>query len=379
VVSPHVLIIGGGIGGLCLAQGLRRARVSVAVYERDASPTSRAQGYRITLKDTGARALHSCMPPHLFDLAVATSIRSATRMIFMDTRLWPKFAKPIPPIEPGLAGLGINRLTLRQVLLTGVEEVVHFGRTFDRYERLDDGRVRAHFTDGSSADGDLLVGADGTHSQVRRQLVPDAVIDDLGWAIYGKTPLTDELLAATPAELIDTFNRVIAANGAALSVATCRTVRPIPRPLTDIPGYLSWTLTNAAPRPDDASSHQLHELAVRTVDDWAPSVRRIVTEADMPSTFLVTISSARPVSPWQMPAVTLLGDAIHTMSPGRGDGANIALRDAHLLTDLLARKTPLAQAKAEYEDRMLRYGFAAVAASREQPFAPSRHRQRDPH
>ncbi|MFL6122223.1 FAD-dependent oxidoreductase [Actinophytocola sp.] len=374
MTSPKVLIIGGGIGGLCLAQGLRRAGVSAAVYERDTAPASRAQGYRISLKDTGAKALHACLPPHLFALAVATSIRPATRMVFMDPQLRPKFAKPIPPIEPGLADLGVNRLTLREILLTGIEETVHFGKTFHRYEELADGRVRAHFADGSSADGTLLVGADGTHSPVRGQLVPDAVIEDLGWAVYGRTPLTDDLLAATPAELIDTFNRVIAADGTAISIATCRTRGPNPRPLTDIPGYLSWTMSAAGPPPGGTSPHELHELATATVADWAPGIRRILAEADVPATFLLTITSALPVAPWQAPAVTLLGDAIHTMSPGRGDGANIALRDARVLAGLLALETSPTTAKAEYERQMLHYGFAAVTASREQPFGPSRSR-----
>jgi 2-polyprenyl-6-methoxyphenol hydroxylase-like FAD-dependent oxidoreductase len=375
VISPNVLIIGGGIGGLCLAQGLHRAGVPVAVYERDAAPTIRTQGYRISLKDTGAKALHACLPPHLFDLAVATSIRQATRMVFMDAQLRPKFAKPIPSIEPGLAGFGVNRLTLREILLTGVEDIVHFGKTFDRYEDLGDGRARAHFADGSSAEGTLLVGADGTSSPVRGQLVSDAVIDDLGWAVYGKTTLTDDLLAATPVELIDTFNRVIAADGTAISIATCRTLGPNPKPLTDIPDYLSWTMSAVGPPPPGgASPHELHELATATVADWAPSIRRIVSEADVRATFLLTITSAQPVAPWQAPAVTLLGDAVHTMSPGRGDGANIALRDAQVLTDLLALTTSPTAAKAEYERQMLQYGFAAVAASREQPFAPPRPR-----
>ncbi|WP_146073766.1 FAD-dependent oxidoreductase [Amycolatopsis sp. CA-126428] len=374
MIDPKVLIVGGGIGGLCLAQGLRRASVSVAVYERDTSSAIRTQGYRISLKDNGAKALHACLPTHLFDLAVATSIRSATRMVFMDTQLRPKFAKPIPPIEPGLAGFGVNRLTLREILLTGVEDIVHFGKTFDHYEELGDEGVRAHFADGSSVEGTLLVGADGTHSPVRRQLVPDAAVDNLGWAVYGKTPLTDDLLAATPDELIDTFNRVIAADGAAISIATCRTASPAPEPLTDIPGYLSWTMSAAGPPPGGPSPHELHELATATVVDWAPAVRRIVAEADVPATFLLAITSAQPVTPWQAPAVTLLGDAVHTMSPGRGDGANIALRDAQVLADLLPLGRSSAAAKAEYERQMLHYGFAAVAASREHPFAPFRPR-----
>src|SRR5256714_15468426 len=64
----HVVIIGGGIGGLCLAQGLKQAGMSVAVYERDRTLTDRVQGYRVHINPTGSRALHACLPPQLFDL-----------------------------------------------------------------------------------------------------------------------------------------------------------------------------------------------------------------------------------------------------------------------------------------------------------------------
>ena len=66
----HVVIVGGGIGGLCLAQGLKRAGVSFAVYERDKSPTAREQGYRVHIDPTGSRALHECLPPALWRLFV---------------------------------------------------------------------------------------------------------------------------------------------------------------------------------------------------------------------------------------------------------------------------------------------------------------------
>ncbi|MGB8962299.1 MAG: NAD(P)-binding protein [Pseudonocardiaceae bacterium] len=69
----HVIVVGGGIGGLCLAQGLRRAGVSVAVYERDASPTDRLEGYRIHLNPAGSRALKACLPPPVWDCFVATA------------------------------------------------------------------------------------------------------------------------------------------------------------------------------------------------------------------------------------------------------------------------------------------------------------------
>ena len=88
-------------------------------------------------------------------------------------------------------------------------------------------------------------------------------------------------------------------------------------------------------------------------------------------TFLVTVTSARPVPPWQVPNVTLLGDAIHTMSPGRGEGANVALRDAALLCRTLAA----GERKEQYEKQMMHYAFHAVAESRDKPFLRGKRQQ----
>ncbi|RSM96626.1 FAD-dependent monooxygenase [Nonomuraea sp. WAC 01424] len=379
--SAHIIVVGGGIGGLSLAQGLRQAGFEVTVFERDPSPGHRPQGYRISLKETAASALRACLPAHLHDLAVATSIRPATRMTFMDTRLVPKFSKDIPPQLPGVDGLGVNRLTLREILLSGLD--VRFGTEFTRYEPLPGAAVRARFADGSTTDGDLLAGADGVASRVRAQLLPDAVVDRLDWALYGRTDLTPALLAATPPDLVDSFNRVTAGDHTALSVATCRPFTPVDEAaarhapgleLTDVPGYFSWTLTAPGPQPEHTTPADLHRLALATVAGWHEGVSRIVEQADPEATFLVRTHSARRVRPWDEPAVTLLGDAVHSMSPGRGEGANVALRDAHTLSTRLAAAAaegrPLAEAKSAYERAMLDYAFTAVEASLRQPFAP---------
>jgi 2-polyprenyl-6-methoxyphenol hydroxylase-like FAD-dependent oxidoreductase len=376
----HVLIIGGGIGGLCLAQGLKKSGISVAVYERDQSVSFRNQGYRISLKEEGSRALRDCLPENLFQLTVATAIKSATRMVFLDHRLNQKFAKPIPPL-PEDAFFGVHRLTLREILLAGLEEMVHFGKTFVQFDHVHDGRILASFADGTQAYGDLLVGADGTHSAVRDLLVPDAVIDDLDCAIYGKTLLTPELLERVPEVLLDSFNRMSDPDGVSLSVATCRkreawtsaTKRFAPNlHLTEMPDYLSWTLSRTHESLGGADGLSLHRLACSLLKGWLSEVARIVEEAESAATFLVTIRSAQPVKPWHTEQVTLLGDAIHTMSPGRGEGANTALRDAQLLRSALADVetggVPLTQAKIQYETTMLPYGFEAVANSREHPF-----------
>ena len=385
----RVLIVGGGIGGLCLAQGLKKSRIEVAVYERDESARFRGQGYRISIKADGSGALRDCLPENLFDLCVATSIGSATRMVFLDHRLNEKFAKPIPPL-PEDEFFGVNRLTLREILLAGLEGVVHFGKTFERFEPVEDGRVRAYFADGTTATGDLLVGADGTDSRVRALLVPDAGLDELGAFIYGKTPITPGALAWVPDALVDSFNRMTGPDGVSVSVATCIKRQPLACAtarfapdlfLTEVQDYLAWMLNApsallplAREESRRADGPALHRLALGMLEGWHPSVRRIVEEADAASTFLVRLRSARPVERWQASNVTLLGDAIHTMSPGRGEGANTALRDAALLrralVDAVTDRVPLYRAKARYETEMLRYGFRAVADSRNNPFAP---------
>jgi 2-polyprenyl-6-methoxyphenol hydroxylase-like FAD-dependent oxidoreductase len=371
----HVIIIGGGIGGLCLAQGLRQAGISATVYERDQSAGFRHQGYRISLKATGAQALQECLPAELFELAVATSIRAATRMVILDEQLRPKIDRPLPHDPPGPGGFGVNRLTLREILLAGLD--VRWGKAFAGYAPAPDGRVTARFADGTSAAGELLAGADGTGSAVRRQLLPDAVVDELKWSIYGRTPFAD----GVPGVLVDTFNRISGPGGVGLSVATCRALEApsvaasrlgASVQVTDIPGYFSWTMPLTDPRLFAADAVALHEEAARLVEGWHPAVRQIIGDADVPATFGLCITSAQPVAPWSGPNVTLLGDAIHTMSPGRGDGANIALKDAQMLTRALRRAaagtTSLATAIRGYEADMLEYGFQAVADSRERPF-----------
>ena len=79
------------------------------------------------------------------------------------------------------------------------------------------------------------------------------------------------------------------------------------------------------------------------------------------------IRSSHPVAAWKTTSITLLGDAIHSMTPYRGIGANVALRDAALLCSKLIEadkgQKPVLHAIAEYEREMREYAFAAVASS----------------
>jgi hypothetical protein len=123
--------------------------------------------------------------------------------------------------------------------------------------------------------------------------------------------------------------------------------------------------------------------------NWSRGSKALHARAAVDETFLVRIRTSPPVPPWPPSRVTVLGDAIHAMSPARGSGANTALQDAALLcrtltgaggngtrTDRAGSNAAQAGSNAarngrdliaavgEYERQMRDYGYAAVAASR---------------
>src|SRR6478752_1488024 len=97
----RVLIIGAGTGGLCLAHGLKRAGIAVAVYERDRTRADGLYGYRVGIDPDGSRALHACLPPDLYDTFVATCARAPRyfSMLGADLREWVSFEIP-PNADP---------------------------------------------------------------------------------------------------------------------------------------------------------------------------------------------------------------------------------------------------------------------------------------
>jgi 2-polyprenyl-6-methoxyphenol hydroxylase-like FAD-dependent oxidoreductase len=386
----HVLVIGGGVGGLAMAQGLKKVGISVAVYERDPSVHSRNQGYRLSINEDGSHSLYACLPANLYNLYMATSTRLAaqTFIALFDHQLNQLFLKAMLTIETDITRIrtGVNRTTLREVLLTGLDKIVHFGKGLEGFERLENGQIRAHFGDGSTATGDLLIGADGTNSMVRKLLLPQAQVVDLGHVvIYGKTPLSPELERAVPLSFLSGITRIMGAEGISLGVGAYRkqegfaqaiaNYRPDAR-LTEAPDYLMWTLD--APRLQQANATgdlggldgaSLHTIAQELTQEWHPTLRQLLEGAEVAATFLVSVRSSEEIEARPTTNITLLGDAIHTMTPARGIGANTALQDAALLASKLKaverREKSLLQAIAEYEAEMLVYGFAAVAASRE--------------
>jgi 2-polyprenyl-6-methoxyphenol hydroxylase-like FAD-dependent oxidoreductase len=388
----HILLIGGGIGGLCLAQGLRRAGIAFTVYDRAPSLVTRRQGYGFHINENGDHALRACLPGNLYQLYRATSSPAPTGdFVLYSARLREIVRRPLPAPPDAYRGVGVNRQTLREILSAGIDDAIRYGSDFRRYDSGADGRVLAYFADGKGEAGDLIVGADGADSAVRHQLIPGAELDDFGRAIYGRTPLTSQLRERIPADFLDGMARAKDERGVTLGVAAFISAEPFRQAsdrlapglrLTEVGDYLRWTLSLRGEEAAVGSRRfwgsggaELHTMAEDLVTSWHPALRAIIETADPAATYPFGIFCARPVVPWREPRVTLLGDAVHTMTPGRGEGANTALRDAELLTerliDVASGRTPLTTAKQLYETEMLRYGFEAVEQSRSPYFAPA--------
>jgi 2-polyprenyl-6-methoxyphenol hydroxylase-like FAD-dependent oxidoreductase len=403
-VPLHVLVIGGGIGGLCLAQGLRQAGVSVAVYERDRTPTDWVEGYRIHINPTGSRALNECLPPPLWQAFLDAAGEPSAGLGFLTEQmrvlLFVELQTADGSDDPARGHHPIGRLALRQLLLGGLGDVVHFAKPLVRYERQPDGKVRACFADGTAAEGDVLVGADGVGSKVRRQYLPHAQVVNTGVVgLGGQLPLTARTRARLPRPLSTWMNVILPPKGSGMFVAqlvhqpgrACggngefasprsgpldngQWAVPCSRPLGDDGhDYAFWAL--GAPRDRYGSSGDLRcldgaalqRLALRLIEGWHPDLRWMVAESDPRTVAAVPIQTAVPVQPWETSNVTLLGDAIHTMTPLQGLGGNTALRDASLLYRKLVAvdrgESELLPAIHAYETAMLDYGSAAVRVS----------------
>lgn len=345
--NSTILIAGAGLGGLCLAQALKKHAIPFKIFERDFKQDFRAQGFRLRISEEGILALQYALTPELWRLFESTS----AEFLGMGQlgRLNALTAEPLPAGGPpggahgGMQPFTVDRTTMREVLLTNLENEIHFGKYATHYES-DNTRVTVHFADGTSESGALLVGADGVRSTIRKQLLPDYSFFDTGSRIiYGKTPLTPQVEAEISKHLLGgmAFVNEDDSNGVpktflleAMRFPQGTSVGHIKLPQD----YIYWVLLVRREYfsiPDtellSLSNEQSSDLAVSLTEKWHPNIKPVITHQDRTQTATLRIHSVDPAMPdWRASAnVTLLGDAVHAMPPTGGMGVNTALRDAN--------------------------------------------------
>lgn len=203
-----VIIIGGGLAGSLLANGLLNKGVKFRIYERDTRETKR-EGYQIRLGDPAIKGFSACLnDEHQRELlrkfgqsssasTTAPSLYTSQFQQLLDLSSLPTYSK----------SSAINREILRSSLIRPVDAAGHvqFGARFTHYEIIEVGgcdRVRAYFADGSTDDGDILVGADGSGSRVNELVgLKNLVSLNTHWCFLNKGSLRYDRLQKLPAQL----------------------------------------------------------------------------------------------------------------------------------------------------------------------------------
>ncbi|TXS44187.1 FAD-dependent monooxygenase [Streptomyces sp. uw30] len=333
----RLLVVGGAIAGTGAALALHKAGCDVAVYE--AHPDSAEDiGAFLTLASNGMRALAE---------VDASAAVTAIGFPLTSMRVLDDTGAEVAQVPLGEAGIPhlryrcVRRGDLNAALQAEVTRRGIGIRHGMRLVSVDHGQggVTAHFDDGTTATGDLLIGADGLNSTVRRLTAPDRRPAYAGQQVfYGYTPQAPE---AAPSDTITMVRGSTVAFGYAVS-----------------PGGETYWFARVAAEPlaaedlEHATPAGLRDLLLPLLrKDTTPAADLVAATSD---DLMVTNATELPTgTPWRSGRTLLIGDAAHAASPATGQGASMALEDAVVLAKSL-RDAPDTDAALSLYERVRR-------------------------
>lgn len=279
--------------------------------------------------------------------------------------------------------IGIARGEMRRLFLEGCEDFVHWGRQVSGYELAPDGSgVKAIFTDGTkSEEGAMLIGGEGIRSDVAKQLSGGKlkVFDTGARGIHGQAPTTAfKGLGEGVFQFFDDdvnnndeSESSAAGGGGGGRVFAITNVRA--NDMDDPTIEFGWTMIGQpgviqAPNDDySIVGKAAADIAKALTSAWHPRIKPLFDDmVEKEAAFWkITCSTPSGVPEWpNEPRVTLIGDAVHSMTPAGGIGANTAVRDSALLGRLIAEAGGYKEGvTAAYEKDMRVYASEAVAQS----------------
>jgi 2-polyprenyl-6-methoxyphenol hydroxylase-like FAD-dependent oxidoreductase len=333
------LIAGAGIGGLSAAVALRRGGHEVEVLERVSR--LREIGAAVVVWPNGTRALRA--------LGVEPIWLAVKRLLILRSDGRRLSELPVSELleQYGSGMMLVHRAELQAALLTALGDgCVRLGVEVTGFSQ-DDGGVTVRLASGAEESADVLIGADGLRSAVRRQLAGD------GDPIYqGFTAWRGEIPAGRLKLDAGTGRNWWGRGGEFLAF-----------PLTD--GRIYWAGTANAPKSARPGPGGHKQDVLDRFNAWEDLVNSII-RATAPEAILRTDIYDRPaLGTWSVGRVTLLGDAAHPMTPSQGQGACQALEDAVALGRSLQAGRDVSDALKAYERARLRKANRVVTMSRQ--------------
>lgn len=337
--GQRAIIIGGGIGGIAAGIALQKIGWQVAIYEQ--APDMREAGAGIALWANAIRALDQ--------LGVADAVRAlhppAPNGGIYTWRGQPLVTASAQELAQrvGEISVVIHRAQLLHILRQGLNDMpIHLNRRCVGVSQTTDSAI-ASFDDGSTEHGDILIGADGIRSVVRRQMIDDGEPTYAGYTSYRAT---------VPFDHTQVMAGEYIGCGSRFGIA----------PMND--GQLYWFATRNAPAGERGSPEDEHTRLQTIFQDWCRPIRAIVATTPATSILHHDIADRTPIPHWSTGRITLIGDAAHPMTPNMGQGGCQALEDAVVLGKSIDAEHNIIAALQRYEKRRIPRTSKIVVQSR---------------
>lgn len=322
-----IIIIGGGIGGLCTAIALQQNGFDVTVYEKVKKLGEVGAG--LTLWSNAIRALRAL---GIADAVISagsvvnhSQIRAANGDILYDARMG-EFEKQFG--EPVVA---IHRAALHEILIAALKPgTLKLGIGFTRFEQNAE-KVTVYFDNGDLESADLLIGADGVHSAVRRQMFPDINLRYSGYTAWrGVVETENEAALGLTSESWGM--------GARFGIVRVDKSR------------IYWFATFNQPAGEKSTGEQRKAKLLRLFRNWHEPIHHLLDVTPAEVILQNDIHDIPPVASWTEGRVTLLGDAAHATTPNMGQGACMAIESAYVLSRSLKVESDHRSVLRRYEN-----------------------------
>lgn len=324
-MSKTILVIGGGIAGLCAAITLQQIGMKVKVYERSTEPSVAGAGIIIA-----PNALEALNPYRISEEIIRQGHPSDGFYILSNRgQLITQLAVPT-----GYSSLySIHRKDLHNILLSALPpNTVEWGKQFLQLEQKDN-HVRVEFSDGSQAVGDLVVAADGIHSNIRKQFFKKDIYRYAGYTCWRGVVSVDGLPGLSH-RFIETWG-------------TRGRFGIVPLPKNIVYWYALINARQSDLSIANFSTKDLHRL-FQDYHEPIPSLLLKTTSHDIIHRDIVDIA---PMERFYSDRVVFIGDAAHAITPNMGQGACQAIEDARILAECLRIQSNYQEAFADYDSR----------------------------
>ncbi len=331
-IVKKVAIVGAGLGGLATAIALHKKGIEVEIYEK--AKNFRPVGVGLGLAPNGLRSLEAIEPDlvekikNLGCCVSKTSLKSPAGETISSypASFADKYGYPL---------VTIWWWRLQQILsLKLPSEIINLGYRCLSFQQ-DKSGVKINFENGKTVNADLLIGADGVNSAVRKQLIGEEkrrYLNNISWSGIVKN---ENFINGNQMVLIKGNNQFTYLLN-----------------LGD--GNISWMIRKLAPQLElSTNATQIKSRILNEINDWAEPIKALVKETDVEKILERPIYDRLPLKSWSEGRVVLLGDAAHAMAPSWGQGANTTFEDALVLTNCLIDSSSIEEAFKKYEQERI--------------------------